>query len=229
MNSIILTGPIGVGKSTQGKLLSKKLGMPLCVYDEVKDKYRYKIGLSREKALAINDKDGVYAMLRYMNEFKSKILKPIIDDHQGHIIDLEAGAHSFDEPHQVERAQLAFEGIEDVFLLLPSNDLETNIKILPGLKENYEVNTFLIMHPTNELLTKKTIFTLNKTPNEIMAEVIELLVKSSVFLLKETIAKKTLQFPVVTGHQPHVSPFSKQMSPIKTAPLKPLLYTENKR
>ncbi|NOZ84147.1 MAG: hypothetical protein GXP60_04980 [Epsilonproteobacteria bacterium] len=173
MDTIILTGPIGVGKSTQGKLLSKELGMPLCAYDEIKDKYRYKIGLNREKALAINDKDGVYAMLCYMDEFKSKILKPIVDDHRGHIIDLGAGAHSFDEPHQVERAQIAFEGIEDIFLFLPSNDLETNIKALPGLKENYEVNTFLIMHYTNELLTKKTIYTLDKAPNEIMIEVIK--------------------------------------------------------
>ena len=56
---IILTGPIGVGKSTQAKLLSKKLDKPVCVYDEVKDNYRYKIGLSREKALAINSEHGV--------------------------------------------------------------------------------------------------------------------------------------------------------------------------
>ena len=172
MDTIILTGPIGAGKSTQGKLLSHELGMPLCVYDEVKDNYRYKLGLSKEKALAINEEHGVYAMLCYMNEYKAKILKPIIDDYKGHIIDLGAGAHSFDEPHQVELAQEAFEGIDDIFLLMPSNDLETNIKALPGLKQGYEVNTFLITHPTNELLTRKTIHTLNKTPEEIMFEII---------------------------------------------------------
>lgn len=173
METIILTGPIGAGKTTQGKLLSNELGMPLCVYDEVKDNYRYKIGLSKEKALAINEEHGVYAMLCYMNEFKAKILKPIIDDHKGHVIDLGAGAHSFDEPHQVKLAQEAFEEIDNIFLLMPSNDLETNIKALPGLKENYEINTFLIMHPTNELLTKKTIYTLNKSPEKIMVEIIK--------------------------------------------------------
>ena len=90
MDTFILTGPIGVGKSTQAKLLSSELGMPVCVYDEVKDNYRYKIGLDREKAHAINAKEGIYAMLCYMNEFKAKILTPIIDDHPGHIIDLGA-------------------------------------------------------------------------------------------------------------------------------------------
>jgi 2-phosphoglycerate kinase len=147
--TIILTGPIGVGKSTQAKLLAEELGKSLCVYDEIKDNYRNKIGLSREKALAINAEYGVYAMLEYMNEFKSQILEPIIDDHPAHIIDLGAGTHSFDKPHQIERARRAFDLVNEVIRLLPSNDLATNIKSLPGIKENYEINTYLIMHPTN--------------------------------------------------------------------------------
>ena len=168
---IILTGPIGVGKSTQAKLLGKELGQPVCVYDEVKDNYRYKIGLSKEKALSINAEHGVYAMLEYMNEFKSQILDPIINDHPGHIIDLGAGAHSFDEPHQVERARRAFDSAKEIILLLPSNDLETNIRSLPGLKENYEVNTFLMMHPTNKLFATKTVYTHNKTPDEVLKDI----------------------------------------------------------
>jgi len=171
-DTIILTGPIGVGKSTQAELLADELGQSLCVYDEIKDNYRYKIGLSKEKALAINAEHGVYAMLEYMNEFKSQILKPIIDDHPGHIIDLGAGAHSFDEPHQVERARRAFESVKDIILLMPSPDLEININSLPGIKEGYAINTFLIMHPTNEIFATKTIYTLNKTPKEMMHEII---------------------------------------------------------
>ena len=176
-DAFILTGPIGVGKSTQGKLLADELGMPLCVYDEVKDSYRFKIGLSREKALAINDDKGAYAMIQYMNEFKSQILEPIINDHPGHIIDLGAGAHSFDEPHQVERARQAFELVKYTILLLPSKDVATNIRSLPGFKENYEVNTYLMMHPTNELFATNTVYTLGKTPEETIHEIIALLNK----------------------------------------------------
>jgi len=174
-DTIILTGPIGAGKSTQGKLLAEELGQPLCVYDEVKDNYRFKLGLNREKALAIQKKQGIYAMLVYMNEFKSQILKPIIDDHPGHIIDLGAGAHSFDEPHQVERARQAFKPAKKIFLLLPSQDLATNITSLPGIKQQYEVNTFLIMHPTNQLFATDTVYTLAKTPVEVMHEIVGLL------------------------------------------------------
>jgi len=170
--TIVITGPIGVGKSTQAKLLSEKLRQPLCTYDKVKGNYREKAGLSRKKAEAINSEHGLYAMLVYMNEFKSKILEPIINDHPGHIIDLGGGAHSFDEPHQVERARRAFNLAKDIILLMPSKDLETNINALPGIKENFEINTFLIMHPTNELFATKKVYTLNKTPEEVLSEIL---------------------------------------------------------
>lgn len=166
--TIVLTGPIGVGKSTLAGLLGAELRLPVCTYDEIKDKYRYKIGLSREKALEIDKNEGAYAMIQYMNEYKSQILEPIIKDHPNHIIDLGAGAHSFDEPHQIERAKNAFNSVDEVVLLMPSKDLEVNIKSLPGFKENWEVNTYLIMHPTNNMFATKTIYTHGKTPDEVL-------------------------------------------------------------
>ena len=168
--TIVLTGPIGVGKSTLAGLLGSDLGLPTCTYDEIKDKYRNKVGMSREKALDINKNEGAYAMIQYMNEYKSQILEPIISDHPNHIIDLGAGAHSFDESHQVERARDAFKLVDEVVLLMPSTDLEININTLPGFKENWEVNTFLIMHPTNQLFATKTVYTHEKTPEEVLCD-----------------------------------------------------------
>ena len=171
-NTIVITGPYGVGKSIQAKLLGKEIGMPVCHYDAVKDNYRYKIGLCREKALSIKADKGIYAMLEYMNEFKSKILQPIMEDHPDHIIDLGAAAHSFDEPEQVERARQAFKDVKDVVLLMPSDDLETNINSLPGIKDNFDLNTYLIMHPTNKLLATKTVYTFGKTREEVLSGIV---------------------------------------------------------
>jgi predicted Ser/Thr protein kinase len=36
METVILMGPIGAGKSTQAELLSKELEQPRCSYDEAK-------------------------------------------------------------------------------------------------------------------------------------------------------------------------------------------------
>ena len=173
--SIVLTGPIGVGKSTQAKLLSKKLNLPVCDYDKIKGKYRRDIGLNEKKAQSIEHEKGVYALLQYINDFKSKILQQIINDHPNHIIDLGGGAHSFDEKNQIERAKKAFESVKDIILLIPSPDLETNINALPGIKENWEINTYLIMHPTNKLFATKTAYTFEKTPEEVLSEILKVL------------------------------------------------------
>lgn len=168
-------GPIGAGKSTQAELLSNALGQPRCCYDDVKQSYWSKIGLNQKTAQTIEKESGLYAMLSYMNEFKSKILNSIIDDHPGHIIDLGGSAQCFDEPEQVARAQQAFNPIPDIFLLLPSQDLATNITSLPGLKEDYPINAYLIMHPTNQLFAKKTVYTLGKTAEQTMLEIIDMI------------------------------------------------------
>jgi shikimate kinase len=173
METIVLMGPIGVGKSTQARLLSEALGQPRCAYDEVKACYRNKIGYEQKTAQSIHDAQGLYAMFAYMNEFKSQILGPIIEDHPGHIIDLGGGAQCFDEPHQVARARQVFDSIAEIFLLLPSPDLATNIASLPGMREDYPINAYLIMHPTNQLFAKKTVYTLGKTPAETMREIID--------------------------------------------------------
>jgi len=165
-------GPIGVGKTTQGKLLAKELEMPLCSYDDVKGKYWKELGVNQETVNSIEKEHGVYAMISYMNEFKSKTVKAIIEDHPSHIIDLGGGAQTFDEPHQIERTRVVFEPIPNIFLLLPSTDVETSIKSLPGIKEDFPINAYLIIHPTNDLFSKKTIYTLGKTPEEITHEII---------------------------------------------------------
>ena len=172
MDTIILMGPIGVGKTTQARLLAKELKIPRCSYDDVKGKYWKQLGLSKATAESIEKKHGVYAMLSYMNEFKSKTVRSIVEDHPGHIIDLGGGAQTFDEPHQVERVKAVFDPIPNIFLLLPSADTETNINSLPGIKENFPINAYLIIHPTNKILSKKTIYTSGKSPEEIMYEII---------------------------------------------------------
>ena len=172
LDTIVLIGPIGVGKSTQAKLLAEKLDMPRVSYDEVKGGYWKTLGLSKEKALSIEKEHGEYAMISYMNEYKSRTVCSIIEDYPGHVIDFGGGAQTFDEPHQVKMVYDVFEPISNIFLLLPSHDLTTNIKSLPGLKENYPINAYLIMHPTNELFAKKTVYTLEKTPLEICNEII---------------------------------------------------------
>ena len=165
-------GPIGVGKTTQAQLLSKELKVPVCTYDQVKHQYRKNAGFDEMAAESIYESKGLYAMLCYMNEFKARTLAPIIEDHPGHIIDLGGGAQCFDEPHQVEMAQKAFEKVENVFLLMPSKSVTTSQEYLAHVLEKYPINDYLIEHDTNEVLAKKVVYTSGKKPEDTTAEII---------------------------------------------------------
>ncbi len=66
-------------------------------------------------------------------------------------------------------------------------DLATNINTLPGFKEGYAINTYIMMHPTNALFVKKMIYTLGKTPEEITREIITQIGKSNKQLNKDNL------------------------------------------
>lgn len=165
-------GPIGVGKTTQAKLLSIELNAPVCTYDQIKFQYRKSVGYDQEVATSIHESKGFYAMLCYMNEFKARILAPIINDHPGYIIDLGGGAQCFDEPHQVEMARKAFEKVENVFLLTPSKSVSDSQVCLAHLKVKYPINDYLIEHDSNEILAKEIVYTMGRRPEEIMTEIV---------------------------------------------------------
>lgn len=171
-DTIILIGPIGVGKSTVAQQLADKLGLPRCSYDTVKGRYWKNFGLSADTAHFIEKQHGTYAMLSYMNEFKYKTVCAIVDEHPGHVIDFGGGAQTFDEPHQIAKVRQVFSPFDNIFLLMPSRDLATSIKALPGLKEDYPINAYLMIHPTNEIFAKQTIYTLDKSPERIRDEII---------------------------------------------------------
>ena len=172
MDTIILMGPVGAGKSTQAELLSKKLGQPRCSYDEVKAGYLKELGFDKKSASAIEAEQGEYAMFCHMNNFRYQVLRKVIEEHPGHIIDLGGGVHCYNEAHQVDSTKDLFDPIDEIFYLLPSDNLATNINALPDFKDGYAINTYIMMHPTNAVYAKKIIYTLSKTREEIAGEII---------------------------------------------------------
>jgi hypothetical protein len=93
---------------------------------------------------------------------------------------LGGGAQCFDEPQQVKMAIKAFEKIENVILLMPSNSVSESQEYLAHIKEKYPINDYLIEHDTNEILAKKVVYTLGKAPEETTAEIIYLISKLNV-------------------------------------------------
>lgn len=71
---IVLIGPLGAGKSTVGRLLAAKLGLPLCVVDEVREVYYAQVGYDQAVAAEIAAAEGFWGVMRYSKPFEAQIV-----------------------------------------------------------------------------------------------------------------------------------------------------------
>lgn len=59
---ILLIGPIGTGKSTQGQLLSETLGIPCVSMEDCRWEYYKEIGYSEERQKELSEEGGFTAV-----------------------------------------------------------------------------------------------------------------------------------------------------------------------
>lgn len=71
ISDIILIGPISTGKSTLGKLLAEKLGIPQCSMDDIRLDYYKEINYDENLAKQIRDKEGLQGIYRYWKPFEA--------------------------------------------------------------------------------------------------------------------------------------------------------------
>jgi shikimate kinase len=169
---IILIGPMGSGKSTQGKLLAEALSLPRCSMDEVRWTYYREIGFDDEKQREIGEKEGFGGIYRYWKPFEAHAVERIPAEHPDCVIDFGAGHSVFEDGELFERVRKALAPHPNVVLLLPSSDLEESIKILhtrngggPPLGEA-DLNSHFVRHHSNYDLAKIVVYTKDKTPEE---------------------------------------------------------------
>ncbi len=95
--SILILGPMGVGKSTLAQGLSKKLDMPRCCVDQVQWEYFPSLGFDQERAKHLILTDQI-AFQEYSAPFLLSVVEKALQEHPDHIIDFGAGHAAYDEP-----------------------------------------------------------------------------------------------------------------------------------
>lgn len=188
MNStIILIGPISVGKSTVAKLLAEKLELPQCALDDVRWTYYKEIGYDEAVVADIaRSEQGMMGVIRYWKPFEAYAVERVVTDHHNCVIDFGAGHSVYEDEALFSRVQQALAPYPNIILLLPSPDLDESVEILNSrftellMKEVGSVdpalltlNEQLVKHPSNFNLAKITIYTRGKTPDETCAEILQ--------------------------------------------------------
>jgi hypothetical protein len=181
LSDIILIGPIRSGKSTIGKLLAERLDVPQISMDALCWDYYREIGFY-EPDVTVNGPDGMIA-----SRFHLYALGRLLADHRECVIDLGAGHSVYREPADLLRIQKALAAYPNIFLLLPSPDLQVSADILAERsadnrwlqsfiqEKGWNPNEFFLSHLSNVSLTKHVLYTEGKSPGQTCDEILRLL------------------------------------------------------
>lgn len=175
--NVILIGPIGAGKSTQGELLSEKLKAPYRKMDELRWDYYREIGYSEELEKKISDNEGFLGVYRYWKPFEAHAVERLLEDFPDGVLDFGGGHSVYEDEALFKRVQKAMNPFGNVVLLLPSPDLDESVRILrtgkwDGIANNSDLHEHFVKHHSNHDLAKINIYTKDKSPEETCDEIL---------------------------------------------------------
>jgi shikimate kinase len=184
ISNIVLLGPVRAGKSTVGRLLAQRLGLPQISVDEVRWKYYREIGYDEMLAKEYRARGGFLALVLYWNLFEAYTIERVLAEHQHCVIDFGAGVYESRETFaRVQRALLPY---RNVILLLPSTDKAESLQILaerdsdPPADLNFDFNAHFLDHHSYYDLAKFIVYTKGKSPGETCAEILRLIAPGTV-------------------------------------------------
>ncbi|MEP6925659.1 MAG: shikimate kinase [Pyrinomonadaceae bacterium] len=177
---LILIGPIRTGKSTVGKLLAERLNLPQRSLDIIFDSYLDGIGYDRKYAAELK-KIGFYELTKYWKPFEPYGVEQIVSEPEAAVIDLGGGHSTYEDETLFTRVKKALLPFPNVFLIMPSPDLNESIAILNERTNGFVSNGFdfhdnFVRSHCNYELAKQTVYTKGKTPEETCEEIEKLLV-----------------------------------------------------
>ena len=178
--SIILVGPMGVGKSSVAKELSVITGIDYIDVDEMRweyfiDQHDY----DRELVDRLFAESRGVEAFDYMKPFEARFVIYILNKHPFGIFDFGAGYSVYENNELFEKVKSAFSKYKHiVFLRYSDNKDESLIKLRERHTEipeelYYSLNKGFIESQCNDILATLTIDTKDKSIEEVVALIID--------------------------------------------------------
>ena len=178
---IILIGPMGSGKSTIARLLEEKIGLSNVPIDYIRWYYYFQHGFKLSTQKQFQDFED---KANYWKQYDLIAIEKALLDFPKAIIDFGAGHSYYPAENQLQQVREIIEKFPNVFLLLPSADIEESYTILskrirvlwPQIEDGVvEYNRKFLEHPSNRILSKHIIYSKDKSPEDNVEEIISLL------------------------------------------------------
>lgn len=191
-STILLIGPLCVGKSTIGKLLAEYLGLPQCSADALPKEFLIASGLDLERFELLTKTQGWLAAYRELQEVEVRMVERLLAEQKRRVVDFGAPDTVYSDDALLERVRKAFAPYRNIVLLLPSPDLDASTRIvkermaarnghttlrrvLAGLyaETGNDYEELYVKHHSNFQLARVVVYTEGKSPEETRDEIIE--------------------------------------------------------
>lgn len=181
-DTVILIGPISSGKTAVAKLLAARLSRTRVAMDVLRYDYYQEIGYDEALAQRKLEEGGWWERYRYWKPFEAHAVERILADHPGTVIDFGAGHSVYEDETLFARVAAVLEPYPNVFLLLPTRDIEYSLQILSQRDEHsqqlVEVNRHFLEHHSNYDLAKEIVYTVDKLPEAVCDDIVALILKN---------------------------------------------------
>jgi hypothetical protein len=121
--------------------------------------------------------EGFWGIYQYWKPFEAYAVERLLSEHKNCVIDFGAGYSVYEDAVLFQKVQQILAFYPNIFLLLPSSDLDESIQILNDRNEyvpddSLNINKHFVRHPSNYELTRFTVYTKAKTPEETCNEIL---------------------------------------------------------
>jgi shikimate kinase len=176
LNEVVITGPVGVGKTTVSALLAEALGVPHVELDSLRFGYYAELGYDEAVRERLSDAEGWPAVYRYWKVFDPHSVERILEEHSG-VIDMGGGSLICEYDDQLDRMRRALAPFPNVVMLTPCEDVDQALGILDKQKGRpMPGNRHFLEHHSLWELARIVVYTADHTPEEVRDEILQRLV-----------------------------------------------------
>lgn len=181
--NIIIIGPAGAGKSTQGKLVAMALNKQSLELDHVANDYYEASDFSSSEFQKAKKEKGLLTAYRLWCPSLAYAAQQVVKDYTDYVIDFGAGHSHYEDKLLFKDVKKALAGCKNKILLLPSADLDRSVSQLrqrciekrnrDWIHNGYDFIEHWVKDDCNHDLATVTIFTDGKTPEQTCEEILK--------------------------------------------------------